>query len=189
MLCPSTAASSPPQSSSFILPLLSLSIPLPVPAQCHLSNDILVFQLILQPLSATCASNSPSIIFHSGDVSSPSPFRIGYVSNYVCHSGSLPNGGATDSVFSLTFSIFLSMAHWLVSSFFTNGFVRDHVWHPYVIAGKTHWLKTFLFRVMGRCLSRKISLYFPKTFHPAFILIETSCLVHFSIAIVCPRYL
>ena len=33
--------------------------------------------------------------------------------------------------FSLTLSILLSIAHWLVSSFFTNAFVRDHVWHPY----------------------------------------------------------
>ena len=60
--------------------------------------------------------------------------------------------------FSLIFSIFLSMAHWLVSSFFANAFVRDHVWHPHVIAGKTQWLKTFLFRLIGRFLSRKICL-------------------------------
>ena len=78
---------------------------------------------------------------------------------------------------------------WLISSFFTNAFITNHVWHPHVIAGKTHWLKTFLFRLMGRCLSRNISLYFPKTLHTAFILVETSCLVLFSIAIVCPRYL
>ena len=64
--------------------------------------------------------------------------------------------------FSLTLSILLSIACWLASSFFTNAFVEDHVWHPYVIAGKTHWLKTFLFRLRRRCLSRKISLYFPK---------------------------
>ena len=70
--------------------------------------------------------------------------------------------------FGLTLSILLSIARWLVSSFFTNAFVRDHVWHPYFIAGKTHWLKTFLFRLIGRCLSRKISLYFPKTLCPAF---------------------
>ena len=38
-----------------------------------------------------CASNSPSIIFHLGDVSSPFPFRIGYVLDYVCHSDSLLN--------------------------------------------------------------------------------------------------
>ena len=91
--------------------------------------------------------------------------------------------------FSLTFISFLSMAHWLVSSFFTNAFVRDHVWHPHANAGKTHWLKTSHFRLMGRCLSIKMSLYFPKTLHPACILIDTSCLVLFSTAIVFPRYL
>ena len=69
--------------------------------------------------------------------------------------------------FSLTLSIFLSVVPWLVSSFLTN-----------VIAGKTHWLKTFLFRPMGRCLYKKISLYFPKTLHPYFILIKT-CFVVF----------
>ena len=46
--------------------------------------------------------------------------------------------------FSLTFSIFLSMDHWLVSRALTNPFVWDHVWHPQVIAGKTQWLKTCL---------------------------------------------
>ena len=75
--------------------------------------------------------------------------------------------------FSLTLSIFLSMAHWLVSSFFTNA----------LVASICH------FRLMGRCLCRKISLYFLKTLHPTFILIETSCFVLISIAIVCPRYL
>ena len=63
------------------------------------------------------------------------------------------------------------------------------VCYPYVIASKTHWLKTFLFRLVGRYLPRKISLYFPETFHLAFILSETSCLVLFFIAVVCPRYL
>ena len=96
-------------------------------------------------------------------MSSPFPFRIGYVLDYVYHSGSLLNGGVTDFSFSLTLSIFLSIARWLVPSFFTNTFVRDHVRHPHVIAGKTHWLMTFLFRLMGRHLSRKISLHFQKT--------------------------
>ena len=49
-LCPSTAGNSPPpESSYFLCPLLSLSIPLPVALQCHLSNDVLVYQLILHP--------------------------------------------------------------------------------------------------------------------------------------------
>ena len=77
--------------------------------------------------------------------------------------------------FSLTLSIFLSMVR-----------VTDHVWHPYVIVGKTHWLKTFLFRLMGRCLSRLIALFFAKTHHPVFILIETSCFVLISIAVFDP---
>ena len=136
-----------------------------------------------------CGSNSPSVIFHPGDVSSPFPFRIGYVFDYVFHFGSLPDDGATNSVFWLNIEHLLSIAHRFVSSFFTKAFVRDHVWHHCVIAGKTRWLKVFLFRLMGRCLSRKISLYFPKTLHPAFILIETSCFVLFFIASVCPRYL
>ena len=50
-------------------------------------------------------------------MSSPFPFSIGYVLDYVCHSGSLPNGGVTNSV---SLSILLSIARWLVSSFFTS---------------------------------------------------------------------
>ena len=124
-----------------------------------------------------CASNSLFIVFHSDDVSSPFPFRIGYVLDYVT-----PRRWCYEfCFFCLKFSSLLSIARWLVSGFFTNAFVRGHVWHPYVIAGKAHWLKTFLFRLIGRCQSRKISLYFPKTLHPAFILIETSCFVLFLI--------
>ena len=108
-------------------------------------------------------------------MSSPFPFRIGYVLDYVCHSGSCLLMVLRILSLILTLSILLSIGRWLVSSFFTNAFVRDHVWHPYV--GKTHWLKTFLFRLIGRCLSRKIPLYFPQTLHLAFILIETSCFV------------
>ena len=52
--CPSTAGSSPPpESSIFLSPLLSSSIPLLVAPQCHLSHDVLVFRLISHPLSAT----------------------------------------------------------------------------------------------------------------------------------------
>ena len=51
-LCPSTAGRSPPpESPKFLCLLLSLSMPLPVAP--HLSNVVLVFQLILRPLSAT----------------------------------------------------------------------------------------------------------------------------------------
>ena len=104
---------------------------------------------------------------------SPFPFCTGYVLDYVSVTLVLCLMMVLQILsFSLTFSNFLSIARWLLSSFSTNALVRDHVWHPYVIAGKTHWLKTFLFRLVGRCLSRKISQYLPKTLHPAFILIE-----------------
>ena len=73
--------------------------------------------------------------------------------------------------------------------FFAKAFVRDDVWHLYATAGKTHWLRIFVFRLTGRCLSRKIYLYVPETLHSAFILIGTSCFVLFSIANDCPRYL
>ena len=46
-LCPTTAGRSPlSESSNILCPLLSLSIPFPVAPQCHLSNDVLVFQLL-----------------------------------------------------------------------------------------------------------------------------------------------
>ena len=44
------------QSSIFLCPLLSSSIPLLVAPQCHLSSDVLVFRLILHPLSATLSA-------------------------------------------------------------------------------------------------------------------------------------
>ena len=43
-----------------------------------------------------CASESQSIIFHSGDVSSSFPFRISYILNYV--TGYLLDDGITDSL-------------------------------------------------------------------------------------------
>ena len=79
--------------------------------------------------------------------------------------------------FSLILSIFLSMSHWLVSSFFSNAFERDHLWHPSVIAGKTHWLKTFLFRLMGRCLSKRFLFTFQK--HSILLLFWLKLLVFF----------
>ena len=109
-LCPSPAGSSPPpESSNFLCPLLSLSILLPVahnvicPTTFWSSNWPYALYLPL------CASNGPSNIFHSGDVSSPFLFRVGYVLDYVCHPGSLPNDGVTDSVF------------WLMGYFWING--------------------------------------------------------------------
>ena len=73
-------------------------------------------------------------------------------------------------------------ARWLVSSFFTTALVKDkvlcHCWYDTL---------AFLFRQMERYLSRKISLYFPKRFSPAFNHIKTLFLeVLFSTAN-CPR--
>ena len=54
ILFSSTGGCNPqPGSSNCLCPLLSLSIPFPVAPQCHLSNEALVFQLILRPLSDT----------------------------------------------------------------------------------------------------------------------------------------
>ena len=54
-LCPSTAGSSPPpESPIFLCPLLSLSIPLPVAPQCHLSKDVLAFQRICSDNFTCC---------------------------------------------------------------------------------------------------------------------------------------
>ena len=44
--------------------------------------------------------------------------------------------------FSLTFSSFLSIVRWLVSTLFTNAFVSDHVCHNYAIANKTSGVLT-----------------------------------------------
>ena len=65
---------------------------------------------------------------------------------------------------------FPSLARWFAASFLTNAFIRGYVKDPYFITGKTHWLKTLFFRLMRRCLSKQISLYFPKRLHPVFIL-------------------
>ena len=90
--------------------------------------------------------------------------------------------------FSLTSSSLLSVVRCLLSSFFNYAFERDHVWRPCVMVDKTRWLKIF-FRLRRRRLSRKSSLYFPETLHPAFFHIEILCLALFPIAVVGPRYL
>ena len=46
-------------------------------------------------------SSATLCIFYSGDVSSPFTFCIGYVLDYVCHSGSLPTDGVMDFVLQL----------------------------------------------------------------------------------------
>ena len=75
-----------------------------------------------------------------------------------------------------------------MSSFFTNAFIRDQVWRPCHNCSDT-LVEDLSFRLTGRLLSRKISLYLPKMLHCAFFLIRTSCLVLFYIAIVCSRCL
>ena len=171
-LCPSTAGSSPPpESSIFLCPLLSSSIPLLVAPQCHLSNDVFGLPADLTP--SVC--HSVLLIVHLFSfirAMCPAHFHFVLVTYWTMPVTLVPCLMVVLRILSSSFtlSILLSIARWLVSTFFTNAFVRDHVWHPYVIAGKTHWLKTFLFKLIGRCLSKKISLYFPKTLHPAFIL-------------------
>ena len=178
-LCPFTTESSPPPgSSNFLSPFLSLSMPLSVaPAMSSLQrrsglptyltrlicHSVLLIVHLLSFIRAMCPAHFHFVLFTYWTMSVTLVLCLMMVLRILS--------------FSLTVSIFLSIARWLVSSVFTN--VRDHVWRPYVIAGKTHWLNTFLFRLMGRWLSRKISLYFAKPLHPAFILIKASCFVVF----------
>ena len=61
-------------------------------------------------------------------MSSPFPFRTGYVLDNVCHSGSLPNDGVTDSVFLLDIKHVPFLGSLACFRFFPNAFVRDHVW-------------------------------------------------------------
>ena len=70
-----------------------------------------------------CASDGLTTVLQSGNVSGPFPFRmVMSVTQVICLMMVL-----RILSFSLTFSIFLSMARWLVSSFFINAFVRGHV--------------------------------------------------------------
>ena len=66
-LCPSAAGSSPRrESSNLFCPLLSLSIPLPVAPQCHLSNDVWSSDWSYTLYLPLCTSNSP--IYYLNDV-------------------------------------------------------------------------------------------------------------------------
>ena len=109
------------------------------------------------------------VVFFWGGGGGEGVFFVLFLGFFICLFGVLFCFFVFVGFFFFTFSIFFSMPRWLVSSFFTKAFVRDHERHLYVIAGKAHWLKTFLFRLMGRCLSGKISLYFPKALHSALI--------------------
>ena len=86
-------------------------------------------------------------------------------------------------------SIFLSIDLWVVCNFEESSLVSDHVWQPYVIIGKMLWLNTFFFRVIGKSLSWKMSLYFPKANHAFLMRIAISSFVLFSKTVFCPRYL
>ena len=101
-LCPSTAGNSPlPESSNFLRLLLSLFIPLPVVPQCHLPIYVLVFRLILYPLSATVHQ----IVHLLSFIQVMCPAHIHFVLvtcwNSVCHCGFffLPNDSITYAVF------------------------------------------------------------------------------------------
>ena len=101
-LCPSTAGSSPPpESSIFLCPLLSSFILLLV-APHTMSSLQRRFGLLADLPPSVC--HSVLLIVHllsfiRAMMSSPFPFRIGYVLDYVCHPGSLPNGDVTNFVF------------------------------------------------------------------------------------------
>ena len=67
-------------------------------------------------------------------------------------------------------NIFLSIALWAVLNMFVICLLRDHVWQPLVIVGKTHWSISCFLSEMRSCLAWKISLFFPKQPHAALIL-------------------
>ena len=186
-LCPSTARSSPPpKASNFLCPLLSLSIPLPVVPQCHLSNGVLVFQ----PMFFIC--HSVLLIVHLLSfirVMCPAHFHFALV-KYRTMSVTL--------VFCLMMLLRFFRLVWHLAFYFPWLVCLFHVCSLMLLQEAMSgihmsllvrvWLKAFHFRLSRRCLSRKISVYFTKTLHPACILIETSCLVPFFIATVCSRY-
>ena len=160
-----------PESSTFLCPLLSLSL---LSSHHHYCHHNVVSPKMFSPSGWSyalcclqfCASTGTSTVIRSADVPSPFPFHICDTLNYVRFVLCWMMMFQILS-FSLTLSIFLSFACWLVSNFCTVALIRNHVWHCYVIVGETHWLKTFLLR-LGRCLSGKVSLYFPKMHHPVY---------------------
>ena len=98
-LCPSTAGSNPPpESSNFLCPLLSLSIPQPFAPQCHLSKER-PFDL---PTDLTpFISHSVLLMVHLLSLilvmcPAHSHFSLGCVLDCVCVSGSLLNDDVTD---------------------------------------------------------------------------------------------
>ena len=88
----STGASNPsPESSNFLCPLLSLSVPLPVAPQYHLFNDALVFRLILRTFLPLDRAMVP-VHFHFALVTMSVPLGFFFLSF-------LPNDGVTGAVF------------------------------------------------------------------------------------------
>ena len=134
-LCPSTAGSSPaPESSNLLCPLLSLSKPLPVaPTMSYLqprfglptdltsfiSYSLLLTVPLLSFIRAMCPAHFHFVLVTYWTMSVTLVLCLMVVFWILS--------------FCLALSIFFSMARWLVSNFFTNAFVRDHVWHSYVI--------------------------------------------------------
>ena len=84
-------------------------------------------------------------------------------------------------------SMVRSILCWVVFSFCSIFIVTAQVSEPYIIAGCTHWLKTFLLRQIGLLLLM-ISLKFPNALQPALVLLLTSSNSSWSILICCPRY-
>ena len=79
-LCLFTAGSSPLQEYfSFRCPLLSLFIPFATAPHCPLHNDVLIFQLILRPSSATQCFYSSSCFIIREMCPSHFHFRVGYI--------------------------------------------------------------------------------------------------------------
>ena len=103
-------------------------------------------------------------------------FVIGYIFDNVCHSGFLPDHGVSDSVFLPDISLFSfsKLGGFFEESFF-HAFVRDHVWHPHVIAGKIHWLKTYRFRPMGPYAPQGSTSLLPKLSVTSKVSARTSC--------------
>ena len=115
-LCPSTARSSlPPETSSFLCPLLSLSIPLPVAPQCHLSNDGRVFQLITRVTPSHMRLPVYFCTRHFDNERTVRRFKLRTVHLETTHSSSLasfattssrtvPSGGSRDTSYGRTMS-------------------------------------------------------------------------------------
>ena len=83
-----------------------------VAPQSHLPIEVSTSQLIFCSYLLLCASNGPSLVIHSGKVSSPIPFHVGYECDHVFYSYLLMVFRILS--FTLTFGIFLSIVRLLV---------------------------------------------------------------------------